>query len=129
MHDFNFIEKIQNELYMRDGFSFNIEYGFHPPKKGYIVGGIDKELIFNSIESLTKEREKILSYLNKYGNQRWDFFLGGWIDQKDKKIHIEPSELFYSYSYALRIAKERNQKAIYNLETGEDIIIGGKDEN
>lgn len=122
MHDLNFIEKIQNKLYLRRGFSFNLEYGFHPPKEGYMVGNSKKELIFNSIESLSQGKEEILALLEKYGNSTKNVYLGGWINS-DKKVHIEPSAIIFYLPTALSLGHVRNQRAIYDLKNEKNILI------
>ena len=124
MNDLNFIGKIQNELYLNGGFSFNLDYGFNPPKEGYMVGGIGNVLKFDSIEELSKGKEKILDLLKMYGNAGKEIFLGGWV--KERKVFIEPSELFLNFSYAHHQAKERNQEAIYCNYSKEDILIQGE---
>ena len=106
MNDLNFIGKIQNELYLYGGFSFNLEYGFNPPKEGYMVGGIGNVLKFDSIEELSKGKEKILDLLNTYGNQSKNIFLGGWV--KENKVFIEPSEIFFNFSIAFHEAEQES---------------------
>ncbi len=121
MKDLNFIEKIQNKLYMKGGFSFNMEYGFNPPKEGYMVGGIAPPLIFDNIEALSKGKDGILFYLNKYASVSEVMFLGGW--ENEGKIYIEPSEMYTSRCIALMKGKRRKELTIYDLEKGEDIIL------
>lgn len=119
----DFIDKIQNELYLKGGFSFNREYGFHPPKEGYIVGGLGIELIFDSIEALSKGKEEILTLLEKYGDKDETTYLGGWVNSGDGKIHIEASEVFFTPALAIVVGGERNQRAFYDLREGKDILI------
>lgn len=128
MHGLNFIEKVQDELYLKGGFSFNLDYGFNPPKEGYMVGGLDKVLTFDSIEDLSKGKDEILFLLERYGNKRPRLFLGGWKDQNGK-IHIEASEVYITKGYALSIAKERDQTAIYDLIKGKDILVNKEGQN
>ena len=123
MKNLNFIEKIQNKLYMKGGFSFNMEYGFNPPKEGYMVGGISTSLIFDNIEALSKGKDSILFYLNKYGALGECMFLGGWKDKKDGKIYIEPSDRFYTLKIALEEGNKRKQLAIYDLKKGKAIKL------
>ncbi len=123
MKDLNFIEKIQNKLYMKGGFSFNMEYGFNPPKEGYMVGGISTSLIFDNIEALSKGKDSILFYLNKYAALGESLFLGGWKDNKDGKIYIEPVDRFHTLEIALEEGNRRREIAIYDLKKGEDIIL------
>ena len=128
MHGLNFVEKVQNELYLKGGFSFNLDFGFNTPKLGYMVGGLDEVLNFETIEDLPKGKDKILRALEKYGNKDPYVFLGGWKD-KEGKIHIEPSELFVTKSFSLQIEAERKQTAIYDLREGQDILIPKGEEN
>ena len=127
MKTFNFIDKIQNELYLKGGFSYNQRDGFNPPPEGYMVGGIGEELIFDSIEALSKGKKEILILLERYGSSKGFLYLGGW-KAPDGKVHIEPSELFYTKDVASIVAKNRNQRAIYDLEEEEDILIKGEKE-
>lgn len=123
MKDFNFIDKIQNALFLNGGFSFNLEYGFHPPQKGYMVAGLATPIICDSIEDLKEHKYEILSYLNTYGNKDSKTFLGGWVNEG--KVFIEPSDIFFTLKYALGAAKSSKQIAIYDLEKGEDILVEG----
>lgn len=123
MNELDFIGKIQNELYLKGGFSFNFYSGFNPPKSGYMVGGIAEPLICNSIEELKEHKIKILKYLVAYAGLGENKFLGGWKNTSDGKIYIEPSELFNDLSWAILIGRERDQVAIYDLRKGENILL------
>lgn len=123
MKEMDFIGKIQNELYLNGGFSFNLEYGFHPPKKGYMVGGLTKALTFVNIEELSKGKEKIITLLEEYAQKDKFFFLGGW-KIPNGTIYIEPSELYLTKDAALSAGRNQGEIAIYDLKEEKDIIIG-----
>ena len=125
MKNLDFIGKIQNELYLNGGFSFNLEYGFHPPKKGYMVGGLTKALTFVNIEELSKGKEKIISLLEEYAQGDKFLFLGGW-KALNGTIYIEPSELYLTKDAALMKGKENKEIAIYDLKEEKDILIKGE---
>ena len=122
MNGLNFIGKIQNKFYLNGGFSFNLEFGFNPPQKGYMIRGLKKSLMFDNVEDLTKGKEKILSLLNEYAQKGKFIFIGGW-KAPNGKIYIEPSELYLTKDAALTVASYRKEIAIYDLKEKRDILI------
>lgn len=49
--------------------------------------------------------------------------IGGWLDNDTSTYYIELNKTYKNKSYALRMAKKYNQKAIYNSNTGEVIYV------
>jgi hypothetical protein len=51
--------------------------------------------------------------------------LGAWRDAKDGVVYLEVSEVFARPSDAIRVAKARAERAIYDLRSGRDIRVDG----
>jgi len=49
--------------------------------------------------------------------------IGGWMDTDTNTYYIELNKVYKSRSYALKIAKKYNQKAVYNSSTGVVINV------
>ena len=120
------------------------------PKTGFMVSvpvkeglnhvvNID-ELAKNSksLDGLQKEiRGRVEKWLGKAMpgiEKRSDHFLGGWMERHNegephagepKALHLDVSERFKDKDKAISAGKERNQKAIWHLDKGEEISTGG----
>jgi len=91
-----------------------------------------------SLAGLNKEIkgrvEKWLSKAMPAIEKRSDHFLGGWMERHNegepragepKALHLDVSERFKDKDKAFSAGKERNQKAIWHLDKGEEISTGG----
>ena len=50
-------------------------------------------------------------------------YVGVWVDTKQGLIYIDESFHYYDKGIALMLAKEKGEKAIYDIERGESIYL------
>ena len=107
------------------------------PVWGYAVGGLAPEILVlmiefdeSSMEWATTHPQVLLKEFRKAFEQtcqhafRMSTFMktcvGTWVDGED--IVFDVSQIFHDESTAMRHAKERNEKAIYDITNGKEII-------
>jgi len=102
------------------------------PVWGYAVGGLAPEVRISMVhEDLTpRHPQNLFKAFRKAFEQTWhEAFrmstfmktcVGTWVDGED--IVFDVSQIFQDESTAMRHAKERNEKAIYDITNGKEII-------
>lgn len=88
-------------------------------KFGYVVGIHTGTFEVVSLDNVDLFGEAVRNVIREY--PRTDMFVGTWLTGGE--IHIDPVIVTFSRKFALKIAKMTNQKAIYDLETGETIDV------
>ena len=116
MREKNEIEKLIDRVYRDGGFTVSLSKG-PVPKKGYVVA------LGNIFTGREREAYREADSLLKIIKAASPCFLGGWLDKKTGLIYFDIVEIFSNLDEALRIGKELNEIAIFNLETGEEIRI------
>jgi hypothetical protein len=103
------------------------------PASGYMVGGVTDSLIFGA-DILNAEHEDVVhDMIIRWINQRFDIgtsenmFIGGWVDSEDGKVYIDLSEKFNVKEYALMIAADRGEIAIWDLANSQEIRVTEKE--
>lgn len=109
-----------------DGFSVSMASGTSP-KTGFMVAQNDATHTFPAevMEDQKALAAAIDSYLmaeSRVFNQP-GMYLGGWVH--DGKLWLEPSQNVTSKDEATRLAKARNQIAIWDVDNGQEIQTGG----
>ncbi len=97
-----------------------IQTNLNTPKKGYMVAcnHIQPKLIPR--KGLTKfQFKKILKKLTQ--NENKNLCAGFWLNPDNNMWYLEESEKITNKKEALRIGKDRNQIAIFNLSNFETI--------
>lgn len=106
------------------------------PVWGYAVGGMAPELRISMVESVdgvhitNKHPQVLFKEFRKAFEDTWHkafrvstfmkTCVGTWVDGED--IVFDVSQIFHDESTAMRHAKERNEKAIYDITNGKEII-------
>jgi hypothetical protein len=88
---------------------------------------------FKENERKVKDKAVANDQVTKYAKENWKLlrdqenFVGTWYNEDDGNTYLDVSIFRENYDDAVNIAKKHNQLAIFNLETGEEIVIS--DEN
>ena len=108
------------------------------PVWGYAVGGLAPELRISMLHPVgevgaldhSKHPQVLFKQFRKAFEQTWykafrqstfmKTCVGTWVDGED--IVFDVSQIFHDESTAMRHAKERNEKAIYDITNGKEII-------
>ena len=97
-----------------------IQNNLTTPKKGYMVACSHIQPVLIPRKGLTKYKfKKILKKLIKNNNNK--LCAGFWLNPDDNMWYLEESEKITNKKEALRIGKDRNQIAIFNLSNFETI--------
>lgn len=111
----------------RGGMSWQPHTG-RAPRRGYMVAmtGHTKQLPESILEDPDEAAAAVVDYLD--ANEEVfrgspNVYLGGWIE--DGKFWLEPSENIADREEAMRVGRERDQIAIYDVATGEFPDTGG----
>lgn len=115
------------------GGGFTVDSGGDSPKHGFQVAGLRKtrEVPAKDLDVDLMHRilqEEYETHQKLYDRYPGRVYFGGWKDGDN--VVIEPSEnIDRRYrEYAVEVGKARNQKAVYDLDAGEDIETGGTGE-
>lgn len=95
----------------KNGFTYDVLNGCFITHGGYCVG-VD-------LGSDTKDLKDVIDNTLVNGID----FIGGWLDTETNEFIFDSVLLFKSKDKALKAAKENNQKAIFNLDTKELILL------
>ncbi|MEV0590005.1 hypothetical protein [Nonomuraea cavernae] len=111
----------------RGGFTWS-PHTRRPPDDGYMVAltGHTVQHPASLLDDLDASAVAIDDYLMRrrslFENDR-DVYLGGWIE--DGKLWLEPSRNVRDRAAAVRLARETDQIAIYDVRAGTTIDTGG----
>jgi hypothetical protein len=95
----------------------------NPPSAQGLAYGKDDAHFLSDGEREMAFREVVA--LNADILARPGMMLGAWRDAKDGTVYLEVSEVFARPSDAIRVAKARGERAIYDLRSGRDIRVDG----
>lgn len=116
-------------LLKRDGFT--ITKDGDSPKSGFAVGGAGLSEVkfpaslcrFKANLIWAEVEPKIQQHLNLVSAEdNIHTCLGGWVE--DNQLVIDVSDVFRFRGDAISVAKERGERAIFDLSTGETINVG-----
>jgi len=99
----------------------SINKDFIAPKSGYLVS-VYKGLVFDNI-SLVNEHELSSFIKDKLSWIDGNYYFGGWIDQQTRKVYFDISRNTDDFDYAMKIAKEDNEIAIWDLNENKEIRV------
>lgn len=106
---------IETAILVDGGFTFD-------PRSGEFLRPGTGELTGYAIAIPNTESNDIRELVNAIGNA--DEYVGGWYDPDALAVTMELSELWnVTRQQALLIARARNQKAILDFATGEEITV------
>ena len=108
------IEIIENK-----GATLDYNYNNFSSSKGYIVSikGQEVKVNKNDIQGIKREIEKKREFI---GNKK-GLFIGLWLE--DDIIYIDVSIHIIDYLKALEVARNNDQKAIYDLQKNDSIYL------
>lgn len=121
------VENYKNLL--KGGFSYNHATGQNP-KTGYMVG-LSREHggvahTFNLSELNPNKLAEHRQAMEAAGHDGADAYQGGWVE--GDKVYLDVSHNLHDRAEAIRQGQKHNQKAIYHIDSGEDIPTGGTGE-
>jgi len=110
--------QVWNGLKYRDGITIGLS--FERPKVGYSVSIYPEH--GRTYKGLPNQTE-IVNFIetNRELLSRPGHFIGGW--RSDNVSYLDISVIVPERESALKLAREYNQQAIFNLETGETITV------
>lgn len=109
--------KLVEQLKSTDGFSYQPKLKM-APIDGFMVSPYkerEKTLTLNDLDE-----NKLMDYAiqNKDLLNELDHFIGGWLDRKTQIVYIDVSTQKKTLGEAARVAKEKNQEAIFDVRRG-----------
>ena len=115
-------EVAMQHILKKEGFTIGFDGG-QPPTEGWAVSLAGYETIFDNRPS---DRRLTLSILHKMRETPPGCYLGGWYD--NGKYYLDVSTVIADYDEAMSFASDNNQKAIFNVGTGETVYlsVGGR---
>lgn len=115
-------EKILTQFKTKGRHNFNTKgRGLQPSKIGFIVSQdrgvkvIDKPLAHLDFEAIEQDLKALIKRV------RTTEFIGLWLD--NGIIYIDISRVIQSKENALKLAKEQNQKAIFDIKNNKVIFV------
>ncbi len=108
-------EKLINEAYTNGGTSLSA-YTHAPITEGYAVASQ------NLWEGKAPEQSDIAE-INTILAEHKPSYVGSWLDSETNIYYIDAITIVDDIDYALHLAKARNEIAIYNLSTKEEIRL------
>jgi hypothetical protein len=107
-------EKLNDKLWLDGGFSVNTNG--QTPTTGYMVG---KQKIYKGHALPSRE-----AYEHGFRSLKTPSeYLGGWYDERSKIYYLDLCDCFATRDFAERVAREREELAIYDIESDEEIRI------
>lgn len=107
------------EIIKNEGATLDCNYNNFKSDRGYMVSikGQEIKVNKNDIEEIKKEIEKKRDFI---GNKK-GLFIGLWLD--NDMMYIDISIHIINYLKALEVARNNEQKAIYNLKNSDNIYL------
>lgn len=102
-----------------DGFTVSMKDG-SAPSGGYVVAKPNAESLVLDADDI--DMGKIRDWAERHQGES---HLGGWLDTDAGKYVLDPVEVIDDRDAAIAAGRERNQKAIFDLNTFEEIDTGG----
>lgn len=104
----------------------------HVPTTGYVVGGLVPSLILSAVA--TKDEIDNEGQVGMSSHQLTQMFLdenldktgyvGGWLDSHSKQIYLDVVEFVDELAYAMKLADERDEIAIYDVANDKCLFVG-----
>ena len=107
------------EIIKNEGATLDYNYNDFKSDRGYMVSikGQEVKVDKNNIEEIKKEVEKKREFI---GNKK-GLFIGLWLD--NEVMYVDVSVHIVNYLKALEVARNNEQKAIYNLKNKDNIYL------
>ncbi len=113
---------LQHELAAREGFTYDPRTRQLVPKEGFVVanppGAQSVDRPTGTVGSIREALQRNAELLRQP-----DMMLGGWTDQKVGRDMIEVSQIRPDLEDALAIARQRGEKAVWDLARGVEIPV------
>lgn len=101
----------------KSGFSINVK--LHQPTEGYAVGGNRPEVRVNGAWSVQLIQQMVEDLLTSDLLSDPLMYIGGW--REDGECVIDVSTILQDRDEAIRLGRDRGERAIYDLNNQEDI--------
>ena len=111
-------------LLNREGFTFRVEgEGIDVPTEGYVVSvtpliGLGEDVDVRAIILYTMKNREV-----EVCGRKHKTYMGGWYDEQEQEFVLDVSIVVDTKEEAMKIAKEANQKAIYDLDEEVEIFM------
>jgi hypothetical protein len=130
-------KELSEKLIYDGGFTYNPNTKTQPTEGLAVSTYPENEKIIEWSEDLTTHqvknlRRQLRAYVKKHkedfnNNPRAHF--GGWYDAENGRIYLDVTTIVNTDSEALKLSKQHNQEAYFNLETFETIRVGARDDS
>jgi hypothetical protein len=122
------IETLRAETYANGGSTVSV-IGKPPVTDGYMVGGevtgLQLDMEFLHPDNANALWRVLSRYINEHFKLLTDgrHFLGAWIDQASGTLWIDVSERFNVREYAILVAEDRKEIAVWDVAKSEEIRL------
>jgi hypothetical protein len=122
------------EMAVYDG-GFSLDGNMKAPSTGYMVGGVAEEMqapLQNTDECLCaimymwRMRDMVERFKEEQIWLRAEVYVGGWVEEDEhgvKKLVLDISENWADLEDAMVIARQRGERAIYDVTAGESLYV------
>lgn len=90
------------------------------PVEGYYVGGAIPSLVYPSADQV--DRGEIAYWI---GTKESSQYYGVWVDKETGKVYFDASTFMNYEKYAIPLAAERGEIAIWDIANGQEIRVEG----
>lgn len=111
------------------GFSFGNpveDNGVHypaVPSDGYMVGGMEAEIVVPSDEGLVKAATAYMARRYQTMVEGGNAFIGGWVNEDTGMVHIDVSQRMNIRTRAIEAAKARGEIAIWDVANSVEVRV------
>jgi hypothetical protein len=119
------LRDLNTEMIVKGGFSYSLTFGDMSGTENYACAMHKAtENVFDDLPTQSDYIEYVNNHITLLARE--DFVLGGW--EHEGRFYLDVAQLLpkdeYSESNAIDVAVEREQLAIHDLETGNDVTCG-----
>lgn len=128
------LKGIVSATFKNEGATVHAESGYKPTD-GYMIGAGAASKWIDAREDTPANRSKLAKALKEYAAKNKDLlssetnFLGTWWDKENGQISLDVSIRETDRAKAIKLGQDRNERAIFDLGSGESIDTGGKGNN
>jgi hypothetical protein len=117
---------ITDRVRQQGGLSVKVMTG-DEPTAGFMVARRGTSRILKDADFFDEEVgvEAVMDYLRKHGEDLENNWLGIWHDKKNGEVVFDVADNVADRDEAIRLGRERNQQAIWDVEQADEIDTGG----
>lgn len=118
---FSDINRIRYKTFINGGHTVQPYYGGKTPEGGYMVALKGHERIISVANFTSIEVAKYLEEHSKLLMENPHLYLGTWVNEG--QVYLDLSENIKDLDAALQAGREREQLAIFNISTFEEVAV------